>query len=117
LQEWRAVRRLPIIAAAAAALCLALPAAAAAQGAGDDQYRDPFGGQQPQQQQQQQPQPQAPAGPVAGTEAAPAQATQAPATSARATGELPRTGFQGVVLLMAYGWVLLIGGAVLRRIA
>jgi hypothetical protein len=99
------------------ALCLALPGSAAAQGAGDEQYRDPFGGQQPGEEQPQQPQ--APANPGAGSEAAPAQATQtpAPATSTQAGGELPRTGFQGVVLLLAYGGVLLVGGAALRRVA
>jgi hypothetical protein len=113
LQEWRAVRRLPIIATLLAALCLALPAAASAQ-AGDEQYRDPFAGQEPQQQE-----PQAPADPGAESEPAPAQPTQAPdpATPSQAAGELPRTGFQGVVLLLAYGWVLLVGGAALRRIA
>jgi hypothetical protein len=111
LQEWRAVRRLPIITAMATALCLALPVSAAAQGAGDEQYRDPFEGQQPTEQ------PQAPSDPAAGIQAAPTQATPAPATSAQAGGELPRTGFTGVVLIMAYGWVLLVGGAALRRVA
>jgi cell division septation protein DedD len=106
-----------MIAAFIAALALAVPASALAQGAGDEQYRDPFGGQQPEQPQQQPAQPQAPAGPAAGTEATPAQATPAPATSAQATGELPRTGFAGVVLLLAYGWALLVGGVVLRRVA
>jgi hypothetical protein len=91
-----------MIAAMVAALALALPASAAAQGAGDEQYRDPFGGQQPQQQQpQQQAQPQAPA----------------PTGSAPAIGQLPRTGFEGVVLLLASGWALLVGGAALRRVA
>ena len=100
-----------------AALCLALPASALAQGAGDEQYRDPFEGQ-PQQQPQQEAQ-QAPADPGAGVEAPSAQDTQTPASagSSQAAGELPRTGFQGIVLLLASGWALLVGGAALRRIA
>jgi hypothetical protein len=107
-----------MIAAMVAALALALPASAAAQGAGDEQYRDPFGGQQPQQQQpQQQAQPQAPASPAAGTEAAPTEVAPAPTGSAPAIGQLPRTGFEGVVLLLASGWALLVGGAALRRVA
>jgi hypothetical protein len=98
-----------------AALFLALPAGAMAQGAGDEQYKDPFGGEQPKAQ------PQAPADPGGGAGAAPAQATQTepPSTTAQAqpSGELPRTGFEGVVLLIAYGWTLLVGGAALRRLA
>jgi hypothetical protein len=98
-----------------AALVLALPASAAAQGAGDEQYRDPFGGQQPKQQQ-----PQAPAdqGTGAGSAPAPAAPTATPSTAVQVqpSGELPRTGFQGVALLIAYGWALLVGGAALRRL-
>jgi hypothetical protein len=94
---------------------LALPASAAAQGAGDEQYKDPFAGQQPKTQ------PEAPAGSGAGGGSAPAQATQTapPAATTQATpsGELPRTGFGGGVLLLAYGWALLVGGAALRRLA
>ena len=106
-----------MIAAMAAALCIALPQMAVAQSVGDEQYRDPFGGQDPQEEQQRE-QPQAPTD-SAGTQAAPAQATppQAPAASAQAGGELPRTGFQGVVLIIAYGWALLVGGVALRRVA
>jgi hypothetical protein len=108
------VRRRLIVPAVLAVLCLALPASAFAQGAGDEQYRDPFAGQQPEPQQ-----PQAPADPGAGSQAAPAQATQTPgpASTSQATGELPRTGFQGVVLLLASGWTLLVAGVALRRIA
>jgi hypothetical protein len=32
-------------------------------------------------------------------------------------GQLPRTGFENVFLLLGYGWALLVGGAALRRIA
>jgi hypothetical protein len=97
-----------------AALSLALPASASAQGAGDEQYQDPFAGQEPRPQP-----PQAPVEPAPDTEAGPAQATQAPAptTTSQAGGELPRTGFHGVVLVIAYGWALMIGGAALRRVA
>jgi hypothetical protein len=99
-----------------AALALALPASAAAQGAGDEQYKDPFGGQQPKPAQ-----PQAPADQGAEAGATPTQAPQTPsptaAAPAPAQGELPRTGYQGVVLLIAYGWALLVGGAALRRLA
>ena len=100
-----------------AILALSVPAPAFGQGAGDEQYRDPFAGQQPGGSQPQQPQGgstgQAPADPAAAAQATdPAQATQA-----QATGELPRTGSEGVFLLLAYGWALLVGGAALRRIA
>jgi hypothetical protein len=100
-----------------AALALALPASAAAQGAGDEQYKDPFGGQQPEPAE-----PQAPADQGSGAGAAPTQVPQTPSPSASAPvapvqGELPRTGYQGVVLLIAYGWALLVGGAALRRLA
>jgi hypothetical protein len=102
-----------------AALVLALPAAAAAQGAGDEQYRDPFAGQQPDGSQPES---------GSGTEAAPAGGsagatteTEAPeASTAQATtpgAELPRTGSEAVLLLLGYGWALLVGGAALRRIA
>jgi hypothetical protein len=96
-------------------LALVLPASAAAQGAGDEQYKDPFGGQQPKPAQ-----PQAPADQGAGAGAAPTQAAQTPSPStpvqAQPSGQLPRTGFPGVVLLIAYGWALLVGGAALRRL-
>ena len=101
-----------------AALVLALPASAAAQGAGDEQYRDPFAGQQPESSQPES---------GSGTEAAPAGGsagatteTQTPeASAAQATpgAELPRTGSEAVLLLLGYGWALLVGGAALRRIA
>ena len=112
------------IAAVAAALAVALaPAAARAQdGAGDEQYTDPFAGQSqpkpkpkptaPAQQQtqpaQQQTQPQtttpAPA-------AAPAASTQQTGAS---SGELPRTGFD-VIPVALVGVALVLAGLALRR--
>lgn len=105
-----------MLASLLAALSVALPGSASAQGAGDEQYRDPFAGQDPGSQQ-----PQQPADPGAAASPAPAQSTQSPApasaTGSQATGELPRTGFQGIALMLASGWALLVGGAALRRIA
>ena len=110
------------IAAVAASLAVALaPAAARAQdGAGDQQYTDPFAGQSqpkpkpksttPAQQQtqpaQQQTQPQttAPA-------AAPAATTQQTGASSR---ELPRTGFD-VIPVALVGVALVLAGLALRR--
>jgi len=125
------VRRRSATVATLATLALALPAPAFGQGAGDEQYRDPFAGQEPGGGQTQ---PQgggstgqggsAGQGGSTGQPAAdpataaqtgdPAEATQAQAAP---TGELPRTGSEGLFLLVAYGWVLLVGGAALRRIA
>jgi LPXTG-motif cell wall-anchored protein len=93
------------------ALLLALPAAALAQGAGDEQYSDPFG---PDQQQQSEPTPQptaaptqAPATAAPSSQTAPAPApTAAPAAPAASSApQLPYTGVDA-------GWVAL-GGAVL----
>jgi LPXTG-motif cell wall-anchored protein len=108
------------IAAVAASLAVALaPAAACAQdGAGDQQYTDPFAGQSqpkpkpkptaPAQQQaqpsQQQAAPQTPA-------PAPAPATQQPAASSR---ELPRTGFDLIPVALV-GVALVLAGLALRR--
>jgi hypothetical protein len=102
-----------------AILALALPAPALGQGAGDEQYRDPFAGQQPGGgQAQQQGGQSGSSGQPAADPAAPAPtADPAAATQAQATGELPRTGSEGVFLLLAYGWALLLGGTALRRIA
>jgi hypothetical protein len=113
------VRRLPATLALLAAFILALPAAAAAQGAGDEQYRDPFAGEQPPEQQApaQTGSGSAPADDSAGTGAGVAQAPSAPAGQSAPAATLPRTGFAGVLLLLAYGWALLVGGAALRRLA
>jgi hypothetical protein len=120
------VRRRQAIVALLALLVLVLPAPALGQGAGDEQYRDPFAGQQPggggqsQPQQGESPGSTGSTGQPAPDPAAPAQtADSAAATQAQVQpgGELPRTGFAGIFLLLAYGWALLIGGAALRRIA
>ncbi len=104
------------IAAVAVSLAVALaPAAASAQdGAGDQQYTDPFAGQSqpkpkpkptaPVQQQTQQATPQT-------TTPAPAPATQQPAASSR---ELPRTGFD-VIPVALVGVALVLAGLALRR--
>ena len=101
-------------------LALILPSQAVGQGAGDEQYRDPFAGQQPNGSQPQQPQGGS-AGQPAGDPATAAQGTTEGTDVAGAQtqpgGQLPRTGFEGVFLLLGYGWALLVGGAALRRIA
>ena len=103
----------------AALLCaLTAPSAALAQGAGDEQYQDPFGDEQTQ------PEPTATATPAPAQSApsapaptatpssaqAPAQAAPAPAPAA----ELPRTGADAGWLALA-GLVLLAAGLALRR--
>ena len=102
----------------AALLCaLAAPSAALAQGAGDEQYQDPFGDEQSQ------PEPTATATP-APAQAAPAPtatpstAQQAPSQPAPAPApagqQLPRTGADAAWLALA-GAVLLAAGIALRR--
>ena len=112
------------IAAVAATFAVALaPAAARAQdGAGDQQYTDPFAGQSqpkpkpkptaPAQQQTQQP---------AQQQAAPQTTTQAPAPAAQqqpsassSSRELPRTGFD-VIPVALIGAALVLAGLALRR--
>jgi LPXTG-motif cell wall-anchored protein len=108
------------IAAVAATLAVALaPAAARAQdGAGDQQYTDPFAGQsQPKPkpkptapaQQQTQPAQQQTTAPAPA--AAPAAATQQTGASSR---ELPRTGFD-VIPVALVGVALVLAGLALRR--
>ena len=102
------------------ALVLA-PAAAHAQSAGDDQYSDPFGEEQPQAQAPSAPA--APAAPAAPSQAAPAQpapssdsapaATQPAPAPVAAAGELPRTGGDAW-LAAALGLALLSAGVALR---
>jgi hypothetical protein len=98
-----------IVALFLAVSLLALPTAAMAQGAGDEQYQDPFGqSDQPNGSQDQ---------PAAEPEAAPAPATPAePAVSSQqsAAPALPRTGFPAFLLASA-GAMLLAGGTALRR--
>jgi LPXTG-motif cell wall-anchored protein len=106
---------------AALILALALPSAALAQGAGDEQYQDPFGDEQSQ---QQDPTPtatpaptQAPAQPSQSqpAPAAPAAPAPAPAQPAAASGrQLPYTGSEAGWIALA-GAVLLVSGVALRR--
>ena len=108
----------------AALLCaLAAPSAALAQGAGDDQYQDPFGDEQTQQEPAPtatpapaQPAPAQPA-PAQPAPAQPAPAQPAPAPAAAQTGsseQLPRTGADAGWIAVA-GAALLAAGIALRR--
>ena len=107
-----------------ALLCaLAVPSAAFAQGAGDDQYQDPFGDEQSQPEQaptatpapaQPAPAPAQPA-PAPAQPAQPAQSAQAPAPAqASPSQELPRTGVGAGWIALA-GAVSLAAGLALRR--
>jgi beta-lactamase class A len=115
-------RRRMGVAALLAAIALAAPAAAWGQSAGDDQYQDPFGGDEGQSQGSESPDSssssgdqststpttQAPA-PTAAPEASTAQA----APAAAASQQLPRTGWN-VALPAVAGFWLLLGGVALR---
>jgi LPXTG-motif cell wall-anchored protein len=106
------------LAALAATALLAAPAPALAQSAGDEQYEDPFAGED---QSQSQPEPTAtpaPDAPVAPAEPTPAPepAAEQPVPAPAATqqqSELPRTGL-GVAPILAAGALLLGGGIALR---
>ena len=97
----------------AALLCaLAAPSAALAQGAGDEQYQDPFGDEQSQSEPTPAPAQPAPAQPApAQPPAAPA---PAPAPAPASQEQLPRTGADAGWLALA-GAVLLAAGIALRR--
>jgi hypothetical protein len=97
---------------AAAALALAVPSHALAQGAGDDQYTDPFGSEQPTPTAT--PQPAATATPAPAAPASPA-APAAPAQpqSAQAGPTLPYTGVDAWVPGLS-GALLLGAGVALR---
>ena len=106
------------IACLLAAGLLAFPAAAAAQSAGDDQYQDPFGGEQEQEPEAQEPAPEAEpqSTPAPTSSASQEPAPAAPATTAQAPSgeaELPRTGADEGLVALA-GVVLLVGGVALR---
>jgi hypothetical protein len=93
-----------------------VPAAASAQSAGDEQYEDPFGDEQPQSQATPAPT-QAPAAEPAQTQTTPAPSTDAPAPTApapaAAPAQLPRTGGDAW-LPGLLGLVLLSAGVALR---
>jgi LPXTG-motif cell wall-anchored protein len=103
------------IAALAVAALLAAPGAAGAQNAGDDQYQDPFAGEEQEQTQQPEQEPAAPAQEPAAPEAQAPPADAAPAAPAQPgqPAQLPYTGSDAAVLLAA-GTVLLAGGVALR---
>jgi LPXTG-motif cell wall-anchored protein len=102
------------LAAFAATALLAAPAPALAQSAGDEQYEDPFAGED---QSQSQPEPTAtpaPEEPVAPAEPAPEPAAeQSTPAATQQQSELPRTGL-GVAPILAAGALLLGGGIALR---
>jgi LPXTG-motif cell wall-anchored protein len=103
---------------AALSCALAAPSAALAQGAGDEQYQDPFGDEQS----QAEPTPSATATPAPAQSApsapaptaTPSAAQPAPVQAAPAAEQLPRTGARAGWLGLA-GAVLLAAGLALRR--
>jgi LPXTG-motif cell wall-anchored protein len=110
------------LAALAVAGLLAAPAAALGQSAGDDQYEDPFAGED----QQEQPSPDTPVDDGGGTQPAPVEPAPAPAATGQepapaesgtpATAgqeQLPNTGADAGAILLA-GSLLLAGGVALR---
>jgi hypothetical protein len=102
-----------IVALLLAVSLLALPAAAMAQGAGDEQYADPFGQTEEPNGSQEEPAPEAAPAPAAPeTPAAPAE--QAVAAQDTAAPTLPATGLPAFLLASA-GSILLASGAALRR--
>jgi hypothetical protein len=102
-----------IVALLLAVSLLALPAAAMAQGAGDEQYADPFGQTEEPNGSQEEPAPEAAPAPAAPeTPAAPAE--QAVTAQDTAAPTLPATGLPAFLLASA-GSILLASGAALRR--
>jgi hypothetical protein len=103
----------------AAVLVLGVPAGALAQTPGDDQYTDPFGGdnqEQPSSPSQDDPEPTPTAEPESTTAAPAPTATPAPATASQTTDtsdQLPRTGGDPLPLAVAGFWLVL-GGVALR---
>lgn len=116
-------RRLAALAAAVLLALGAVPAGALAQGAGDEQYQDPFAGggsgsgsgssTTPSSGASGSGTQSAPA--ASGSPAAPAPATAAPAGAAPASAELPRTGLD-LRLVAGAGALLLLAGLLLRRL-
>jgi LPXTG-motif cell wall-anchored protein len=111
-----------LVALAALLLSLALPSGALAQGAGDEQYQDPFGDEQSQQEPAPTPEPAQPAPPPAAAPtpepASPSQSQAVPppaaATPAQSGDQLPYTGVDAGLVALA-GAVLLSAGIALRR--
>jgi LPXTG-motif cell wall-anchored protein len=97
------------------ALALAFPASALAQGAGDDQYQDPFADQSPQTQSSPAPQSSAPADQAA-PQSSSGSAAAAPSASAAAPA-LPYTGTEAGLTAVGGGLLLLAGLALRRRTA
>jgi LPXTG-motif cell wall-anchored protein len=100
----------------AAAALITAPATAFAQGAGDQQYQDPFGGQQSGSGTQTTPNVQQTPPPLAPTVSTPSGSAGTPAspgTSSAQPGSLPNTGADAR-LLAAFGLGLLIAGIGLR---
>jgi LPXTG-motif cell wall-anchored protein len=95
---------------AVALVSLVLPASASAQGAGDDQYSDPFGGNAAP---TATPRPKATATPVAAQAAATPVPAQAAPTAVPAAPQLPYTGIDA--WLLAAGGALLLGAGLALR--
>jgi LPXTG-motif cell wall-anchored protein len=91
---------------------LALPSAALAQGAGDEQYSDPFGGEQ--QEEEQPAAPEATPAPEAAPAPAPAPAAEPAAQQPSSSEQLPYTGADAG--LLALGGVLLVAAGVTLRL-
>jgi LPXTG-motif cell wall-anchored protein len=103
---------------AALLLALTLPTAALGQGAGDDQYTDPFGSGQNDSGDEPAQDPDAPTSSDEEPSAAPAPAPTASAAPSQESagggqGQLPYTGSDAGLLALA-GGLLLVGGLVLR---
>ena len=109
---------MPRLATLLAAFLLAVPSAAFAQGAGDEQYQDPFGEEQSQPEPTATPAPAQPAPAQAAPTPEPSQSAPAPSATpvpAAASGpQLPRTGADAGLLALA-GALLLAAGLALRR--
>lgn len=109
--------RLTQLAALCAALLALAPANALAQGAGDEQYQDPFAQEDTPAQTDPPPAEQPPSDPAPPAQpVAPADTAVDATTAQEGSGQtLPRTGFPAL-LVAALGWPLLVGGAALRRV-
>ncbi|HTE62538.1 MAG TPA: hypothetical protein VK631_19435 [Solirubrobacteraceae bacterium] len=111
-------RRLTVLAAVVALIAAApAPVPALAQSAGDEQYEDPFAGQDPggsdDETQQPAPEPAEPAQSAPEPAAESSTPATPAATPASQQAELPRTGLDAAPIL-AIGAVLLAGGVALR---